>query len=84
MKNLTDYLLENNIITKEQGKRYSKIIQGIEQWISDEYSRELQNWLIDEFAPEIQNWIIDEFEPEFRKWIKENFMRKLFKKKDNK
>ncbi len=86
MKTLMDFLLENEYITKDEGKKYSKLIYGIEQWIGSEYSSQVQDWLIETFAPEIQNWVLKEFEPEFEKWIKANFMKKLFvkKEKDNK
>lgn len=86
MKNLSDFLLDNDFITKDEGKKYGKLIEGIEQWISEEYSSQLQNWLIDGFAPEIENWVLKEFAPEFEKWVKTNFRKKWFvkKEKDNK
>ena len=86
MENLSDFLLDNDFITKDEGKKYGKLIEGIEQWISEEYSSQLQNWLIEGFAPEIENWVLQEFAPEFEKWVKTNFRKKWFvkKEKDNK
>ena len=36
---------------------------AIEQWITEEFSPEVQNWVTEEFAPVIEGWLGDEFTP---------------------
>ena len=59
---------KSNILTNED---INFLADGIQQWLVEEYSKELQNWLISEIAPCIQNWITEEYSPVVQNWITE-------------
>lgn len=49
------------------------LAEGIENWIVNEYSKELQNWITEEYSAKLQNWIIEEYTPKCQEWVVEQF-----------
>ena len=61
------------IIDSKIDESVEAIAQGVQNWITEEYSPKLQSWVAEEFAPEVQNWITEEFAPEVQNWVTEEY-----------
>lgn len=81
--------LQEQLNESENKFDVKKFADGIQEWIINEYSPEVQKWctehLQEEFnknvktmfaediAPKIQEWIVEEYSPEIQKWIVEDY-----------
>lgn len=61
------------IVDSKIDESIEAIAQGVQNWVTEEYSPKLQSWVAEEFAPEVQNWITEEFAPEVQKWVTEEY-----------
>ena len=63
---------------KESQENIAKAVaNGVEKWIVEEYSPEVEKWCKEEFAQGIQDWITEEYSPEVEKWLNESYVEKV-------
>lgn len=65
MKSLKDFLVENNYISESSLKKNKKLIDGIEQWVVNEFSKKTQNQFIEENSSLIEKWLRKTFKKKF-------------------
>ena len=87
---ITELENENQALRESnQNIDLKKLADGIQTWIVEEYTAEVEKWITEEFArhskaeykktiveevaPLIQKWVVEEFTPEVEKWIIEEF-----------
>lgn len=58
-------------------EKLNNFADGVQKWIVEEYSPEVQNWCQNEFAPVFEKWVVDEYSPEVENWLNESYVEKI-------
>ena len=54
-----------------------ELLDTIQSWITEEYSKDLQNWIVEEYSKDLQNWIVEEYSKDLQNWIVEEYSNSL-------
>ena len=90
LDNIEDFIDESELNPPTDNKQ---LLDNIQSWITEEYSKDLQNWIVEEYsnglqewitkeyskdmADGIQSWIIEEFAPKVDEWCNEEFKKSI-------
>ena len=74
-QNLRDGVDEK--INESYKKIVSTIADGVQKWIVEEYSPEVERWCKTELADGIQKWIVEEYSQGIEDWLNESYVEKV-------
>ena len=78
LKGQVEYLTEQNTLLQEQVDakadfNLKELADGIQNWITEQYSPTLQKWVVEEYSAKVQNWIVENYSKEMQSWVVEHF-----------
>jgi len=78
LKGQVDYLTEQNNMLQEQldekeDFNLKELADGIQNWITEQYTPDVQKWIVENYTERVQNWIVENYSQEVQKWVTEHF-----------
>jgi uncharacterized membrane protein YheB (UPF0754 family) len=78
VKSQVEYLTEQNTLLQEQLDEKAdfdlkELADGIQSWITEQYSPTLQKWVVEEYSQKVQDWVVENYSQEVQTWVVEHF-----------
>lgn len=64
-------------IAEPQQINTKELLDTIQRWIVEEYSKNIQDWIVEEYSKDLQSWIVEEYSNEVQEWLTKEYSKDI-------